>query len=136
MVAEAWARRARSVTEELGVGVVGYGCAGVGHMRAAQRATGARLVGVAESSAQRRAEVSKNFDCLTLADYHALLQRADVQIITIALPHWLHEQAAIDVANAGKHVLIEKPLAGVHQRVRGSDRRDQARRASPGRWRL
>jgi predicted dehydrogenase len=34
-----------------------------------------------------------------------------VHIITIALPHWLHEQAAIDAANAGKHVLIEKPLA-------------------------
>ena len=97
--------------EDLGIGVVGYGRAGVSHMRAAQRAAGARLVGVAESSADRRAEVSKNFDCLTVADYRELLDRADVQIITIALPHWLHERAAVDAANAGKHILIEKPLA-------------------------
>jgi phthalate 4,5-cis-dihydrodiol dehydrogenase len=97
--------------EEIGVGVVGYGRAGAGHMRAAQRAAGARLIGVAESSPERRAEVGKHFDCLTVADYRELLDRRDVQIITIALPHWLHEQAAVDAARAGKHILIEKPLA-------------------------
>lgn len=95
----------------IGVGVVGYGRAGVSHMRAAQRTAGARLIGVAESSPERRAEVGKNFDCLAVADYHDLLKRDDVQVITIALPHWLHEQAAVDAANAGKHILIEKPLA-------------------------
>lgn len=97
--------------EQIGVGVVGYGRAGGSHMRAAQQAADAKLIGVAESSPERRAEVSKNFDCLAVADYHELLERDDVQVITIALPHWLHEQAAVDAANAGKHILIEKPLA-------------------------
>lgn len=96
---------------EIGVGVVGYGRAGAGHMRAAQRSAGAKLIGVAERSAERRAEVGKNFDCLAVSDYGELLQRDDIQIITIALPHWLHEQAAVDAAAAGKHILIEKPLA-------------------------
>jgi len=96
---------------DIGVGVVGYGRAGGGHMRAAERAAGARLVGVAETSAERRAEVAKNYACLTVADYHELLDRDDIQVITIALPHWLHEQAAVDAANAKKHILIEKPMA-------------------------
>ncbi len=96
---------------ELGVGVVGYGRAGVGHMRAAQRADGGSLIGVAESSAERRAEAAKQFDCAIVADYHELLRRDDVHVITICLPHWLHEQVAVDAAKAGKHILLEKPMA-------------------------
>lgn len=34
-----------------------------------------------------------------------------MRAVVIALPHWLHAQAAIDAAEAGKHILIEKPMA-------------------------
>jgi predicted dehydrogenase len=34
-----------------------------------------------------------------------------VDIVTVCLPHWLHERVAVDAARAGKHILIEKPLA-------------------------
>ena len=46
-----------------------------------------------------------------LTDYKALLQRDDVEAVSIALPNFLHEPVAIAAFEAGKHVLCEKPLS-------------------------
>ena len=37
--------------------------------------------------------------------------RDALQVVVICLPHWLHEQAAMDAAEAGKDIFIEKPLS-------------------------
>ncbi len=44
-------------------------------------------------------------------DYHVALDRDDVDIVIATLPPWLHYQAGLDAARAGKHVFLEKPLA-------------------------
>jgi predicted dehydrogenase len=44
-------------------------------------------------------------------DYHDILLRKDVDIVDICLPHLLHAPVAIAAAEAGKHILIEKPIA-------------------------
>ena len=43
-------------------------------------------------------------------DYRQLLAERDIEMITIAAPNSLHAQITIDAANAGKHVVCEKPL--------------------------
>lgn len=43
-------------------------------------------------------------------DYHDLLARADVDAVYCALPHVLHEQVYVDIIEAGKHLLGEKPF--------------------------
>jgi len=43
-------------------------------------------------------------------DYREMLQAPDIEMVTIAAPNFLHAQMAIDIANAGKHVVCEKPL--------------------------
>ena len=44
-------------------------------------------------------------------DYHHLLQRADVEAVDIVLPIQLNYQVTKDALDAGKHVIVEKPLA-------------------------
>lgn len=44
-------------------------------------------------------------------DWHALIERDDIDIIDIAVPPFLHHDIAVAAAKAGKHVFCEKPLA-------------------------
>ncbi len=43
-------------------------------------------------------------------DYKQMLAEKDIEMVTIAAPNYLHAQMTIDIANAGKHVVCEKPL--------------------------
>jgi len=43
-------------------------------------------------------------------DYREMLKEKDIEMVTIAAPNYLHAQMTIDIANAGKHVVCEKPL--------------------------
>jgi predicted dehydrogenase len=94
------------------VAVLGLGRIGPAHARAVSQATGARLVAIADvDEARRQAVLAEHDGLIGVADYRELLARPEIEAVVIALPHWLHAQAAIDAASAGKHILIEKPLA-------------------------
>lgn len=43
--------------------------------------------------------------------YREVLEQEDIEIIDICLPNFLHEEVAVAALNAGKHVLLEKPIA-------------------------
>lgn len=43
-------------------------------------------------------------------DYKELLALDDIDVVDVAVPHTFHHQILIDAANAGKHLLSEKPL--------------------------
>ena len=45
-------------------------------------------------------------------DYDALLTRKDIEVVDLCVPPALHHEFAIRVANAGKHIIMEKPLTG------------------------
>jgi predicted dehydrogenase len=44
-------------------------------------------------------------------DWHKLVKRDDIDLISIATPNYLHKEIAIEAAKNGKHILCEKPLA-------------------------
>lgn len=96
----------------LNVAVLGLGRIGPAHARAVSQTSGARLVAIADIDEAKRATTVAEYQGVEgVADYRDLLARDDIKAVVIALPHWLHAQAAIDAARAGKHILIEKPLA-------------------------
>jgi len=47
----------------------------------------------------------------SFTDYHDVLAMDEVEAVIIALPNYLHAPVTIDALNAGKHVLVEKPMA-------------------------
>lgn len=99
------------MASELGVLIVGAGRVSAAHARAVADTPGARLVAVADVDGGRADSFAEKWGCQAYRDYAEALAHPDVQIVTIALPHHLHERATIDACSAGKHVFIEKPMA-------------------------
>ena len=88
-------------------GIIGYGYTGQQHARGLLSISGTHLAAIAENDASRTAEVKTK----VYLDYRDLLSDSSIQAVTICLPHFLHEQVTVDALSAGKHVLVEKPLA-------------------------
>jgi len=72
----------------------------------------ARLLAVASRDSERARAVASQFGIeRAYSDYQALLDDRDVDAVYIALPNHLHHPWTLRAAEAGKHVLCEKPLA-------------------------
>jgi phthalate 4,5-cis-dihydrodiol dehydrogenase len=99
------------MASELGVMIIGAGRVSTAHARAVADTEGARLVAVADVDRSRADAFAAKHGGEAYADYAEGLKRDDVHIVTIALPHHLHEKATVDACSAGKHVFIEKPMA-------------------------
>ena len=94
------------------VGVIGAGSIGREHIASFRKHPAARVVALAEISSQRGREVASRFKIPDLyADYRAILKRADIDVVSIALPNYLHAPVALAALQAGKHVLLDKPMA-------------------------
>jgi xylose dehydrogenase (NAD/NADP) len=79
---------------------------------ALQRLPQARPLAVASRSRERARAVSQQFGIERIyLDYQALLADKDIDTVYIALPNHLHYLWTLRAAEAGKHVLCEKPLA-------------------------
>ena len=77
-----------------------------------QHIPSARVLAVASRDANRAAFVAAQFGIEHIySSYQALLDDADIHAVYIALPNHLHAEWTIRAAQAGKHVLCEKPLA-------------------------
>lgn len=93
---------------ELRIGVVGVGHLGRHHARLLAATPGARLMGVADLSAERAQAVATASGCPAYTDYRELLGQVDA--ISIAVPTVDHLRVARDFLAAGVHVLVEKPM--------------------------
>lgn len=92
------------------VAILGAGGIGREHLRA-YRANGATVVAVAEVDEPRGRAFADEAGAVWYADWRELLDKADVEAVSVCLPHSLHAAATLDAAAAGKHVLCEKPVA-------------------------
>ena len=65
------------------------------------------MADVVEETARRRAA---ELDAATYTDFRQMILEADLDAVDICLPHYLHAEAIVAAAQAGKHILCEKPL--------------------------
>jgi predicted dehydrogenase len=69
------------------------------------------LVAVFDTDRERADAFAETHGCLAFTDADSVLRRDDVQLVMVALPNFLHPQATLDSASAGKHIFLEKPMA-------------------------
>lgn len=99
------------MAENLKAFIVGAGRVAPGLARAIDSAPGVDLVGVADTDLARAQTLGDKFNLPAVADYHDFLKSDATDLAVLALPHFLHHPVAIECANAGKHIYVEKPLA-------------------------
>ena len=101
-----------ATNQEVGFAILGTGMVADYHRQAiaANAEMGARLVAVGHYREDRFPEIGDRFGvpCLSQAD---LLAHPDVDVVCICTPSGQHAEQAITAAAAGKHLLVEKPLA-------------------------
>ncbi|MEM7538402.1 MAG: Gfo/Idh/MocA family oxidoreductase [Chloroflexota bacterium] len=97
---------------KIGFGVIGTGILGNQHAKVYQRMADAELVAVCDLDETRAKEAAETYQAQTYyTDYQDLLNNPDVQAVSIATPDFAHTKIAVAAAQAGKHILCEKPLA-------------------------
>jgi predicted dehydrogenase len=100
------------VEAPVGIGIVGLGEIGQVHLRGFARAPElASVIAVTDLDPALRADTAlaaRARECPTLAE---LLAQERVNAVSICVPHSLHREIALAAIAAGKHVLLEKPMA-------------------------
>lgn len=94
---------------DLRLAVIGAGHLGKIHTRLAQQLPGVQFVGIVEPHDETRCALAAEHDTLACAHHDDILDRIDAAVI--AVPTKFHHTVALDLIEAGKHVLIEKPIA-------------------------
>lgn len=102
--------------EILSIGVIGAGrIAQAAHLPAIARAENARVVAVSDPSDTLRTQVGARYGVPGYASTEDLLADPAVEAVVVAVPDRLHLPLAALALEAGKHVLVEKPLAGTRK---------------------
>ena len=99
------------MSDVLRFGLIGCGRVAPRHAESLLSLPGAQLVAVADVRESRAERFAAQYQAAAYTDYHALLARQDVDVVNICTPSGLHAQMAVEAMQAGKHVIVEKPIA-------------------------
>jgi len=93
-----------------GFGIVGLGLIANFHAQAIQALKKGKLVACTSQFPQEVASFSQKYQCRGYEDIKEFLKHPGLDIVSICTPSGLHLDAALEAAEAGKAVIIEKPL--------------------------
>lgn len=103
---------ARASAGPVRFGLIGFGAWGQHHAGAIQKTAGAELAAIcARSEASQAAAREAHPQARVYADYQELLADDSLEVVDIVVPSYLHHEIASRALQAGKHLLLEKPMA-------------------------
>lgn len=100
-----------SLKRIINVAVIGVGNMGRHHARNYFELPEANLVAVSDSRPEIGKEIAEKFNCKFYQNYRQMLRDEKIEAVSIVVPTKLHKQMAVDSIRAGKHILVEKPIA-------------------------
>lgn len=101
----------------VGFGIIGCGNIGPVHAAAIAEVKGAKLVGVADLNEKSAQALAGKYGATAYTDYRKMLERKDLDAVCICVPSGMRVDISVTCANAGKHILSEKPLEISTQRI-------------------
>lgn len=99
---------------ELGVGIIGTGWVAGSHLQAFEANPHTEVRGMVsrdKARAQAKAAEHQLTHCRAYDRLEEMLASPDIHIVSIATPHHLHVEQGVQSAKAGKHLMLEKPVA-------------------------
>jgi len=97
---------------KIGIGVIGYGYWGPNLARNFAEADGARVVAISDLCPAKRAVAARrHVGAEVVADYRELLRNPGVDAVVVATPVSTHHELGLAALRAGRHLLVEKPMA-------------------------
>ena len=128
--------REPGTTAPLGVAMIGYAFMGKAHSNAWRNVASffdvpafEQKVLVGRDAAAVSEAAGRYGWAETATDWRTVLERDDIHIIDVCAPGWMHAEIAIAAFEAGKHVLLEKPLANTLAEAEAMTAAAQAARA-------
>ncbi|MFY9255720.1 MAG: Gfo/Idh/MocA family oxidoreductase [Fuerstiella sp.] len=94
----------------IGFGIVGTGMISHFHAKAIAEISGAKVVACCDTVEERATSFANEYGCKAYTSLDDMLADADVHIVNVCTPSGAHRDLAVAAANAGKHVVVEKPL--------------------------
>lgn len=101
--------------DKVGIGFIGSRFAAELHAHALSKIRGGKceIVAVCSKTKESAEAFARKFNVPHVyTDHRAMLERKDIHLVTLPVVTSLHHTLATDAANAGKHVIMEKPLTG------------------------
>lgn len=96
---------------KLNAAVIGVGNMGRHHARNYHEIPATNLVAVADNDKEIGSQVAKKYEANYYSDYHEMLEKEKIDLITIAVPTKFHKTVALDCVAKKINILIEKPIA-------------------------
>lgn len=99
------------MSKKLGFALIGCGLVGPAHARSLRELTDADLKVACSRTESKLASFADEYQLDYTTDYDQILERDDIDVVDITTPPWSHEELVTKAAKAGKHVVLEKPIA-------------------------
>lgn len=95
----------------LRVGIVGCGCIFTMHATSADYLKNSQLVGVCDIKKDRADKAAAKYNCKAYYDYREMINKDNIDVVHICVPHYLHPIISKYAIEAGVNVLCEKPMS-------------------------
>lgn len=102
-------------SQPLRVAVIGVGSMGQNHARIYFHSENATLIAVSDNYLPNAEKIGKKYNIPYYQDYNEMLEKEQIDAISIAVPTSLHKEVALACIKQQKHLLLEKPIASTEQ---------------------
>ncbi|MEG1524410.1 MAG: Gfo/Idh/MocA family oxidoreductase [Clostridia bacterium] len=94
----------------INVGIIGCGAISKMHIDSYLQIPGTKIVAVTDVNEAAAKRIAEALSADWYTDVHKMLTRKDLDLVSVCTPSGLHSMAVIAAAEAGKHIIVEKPL--------------------------